>query len=515
MSFPHFSQPLLSVFQSLGDELAEHFDRQGKTEPVPTDDKRPHRSHPVKAVVEHIATLHDQGEEIPADPPHGLIAKAGSFVHEIWDCASMTFEMLKARRHDDGAKLQELQDEFKFSTCDPRWAEAVGQYWRFFGSDGKDGSIPYVRYQEMSDFVLPVLPKNARIGLFADWGTGTEDAKRTLRQLQAHDVDVLLHLGDIYYSGTAKECQEYFLDIIDEVFQGPDGSPRKVPVYTLAGNHDMYDGGEGYYGLLPKLNPAPAFPAEAAQPASYFALRSPGKWQLLCMDTALHDHDPFTVSSNVTFLDPKEEAWHVDKIRRWSEGGGRTLLFSHNQLFTAFDGVGQDGKEKLIINPKLQESYSKFLSAAGDHTDIAGWFWGHEHNLCVFEPYADLAKGRCIGHGAVPVSTEHDPYKPIAGFEDLPELVDDPAKPGEKLKLAVTDQVYAHGFVILDLDDDAGTARARYYQETDTDNPMYEETLPGTRLEDARAEVVPAAHAVPEAEHKSLWGRVKGWFGGG
>ena len=513
MSFPHFSQPLLSVFQSLGDELAEHFDSQDKTAPVESDDKRPHRSHPVKAVVEHMAGLHDRGEEIPDAPPAGLVTKAGSFVHEVWDCARLSLEMLRARKDGDEDRQQELQDEFKFSTCDPRWAEAISQYWKFFGTDGKDGTIPYVRYQAMDDFVLPVLPRNARIGLFADWGTGTEDARSLLQQLHAHDVDVLLHLGDIYYSGTPKECQEYFLDVIDEVFRSADGGPRRVPAYTLAGNHDMYDGGEGYYGLLAKLNPAPTFTREAGQPASYFCLRSPGgKWQLLCMDTGLHDHDPFTVSTNVTFLDPAEEAWHVDKVRRWSEAGGRTLLFSHNQLFTAFDGVGQTGKEKLAVNPKLQASYRKFLDAAGDHRNIAGWFWGHEHNLCVYEPYADLAKGRCIGHGAVPVSTEHDPYEPMAGFEDLPQLVDDPAKPGEKLKLAVTDQVYAHGFVILDLDDDEGTARARYYQETDPQTPMYVETLSGSPQQESRAEAAPQAEALPPPP--GLWKRVKGWFGG-
>ena len=29
-----------------------------------------------------------------------------------------------------------------------------------------------------------------------------------------------------------------------------------VPVYTLAGNHDMYSGGVGYYGLLQRIEPA-------------------------------------------------------------------------------------------------------------------------------------------------------------------------------------------------------------------------------------------------------------------
>lgn len=516
MSFKHFSHPVLSVFQSIGDELAEHFDSKGKTEPVASDDQRPHRSHPVKQVVEHIAGLFEKQEEIPKDPPQGLVAKVGSLVHEIWDCARLTLELLEARRKGDDARMQELQDEFKFSTCDPRWVEAVSQYWKFFGPEGKKGEIPYIRYQEMSDFVLPVLPRNARIGLFADWGTGTEDARRLLQQLKEHDVDVLLHLGDIYYSGTATECQKYFLDMIDEIFAGPGGAGRTVPVYTLTGNHDMYDGGEGYYGLLPQLNPAPAFPAEAAQRASYFSLRSPGKWQLLCMDTGYHDHDPFTVSTNVTFLDPKEEAWHADKLREWSEAGGRTLLFSHNQLFTAFDSVGQSAKERLIVNPKLLASYKVFQKAAGDHRHIAGWFWGHEHNLCVYEPYADLPKGRCIGHAAVPVAIEDDPYKPASGFADLPQLVDDPRKPGEKLKLSTTDQVYAHGFVILDLDDDTGTARASYYEETDPDTPMYVETLPADLGEEARAEIAPEAQALPpQSWFQRLISWVGGLFGGG
>jgi len=557
MSFKHFSHPILSVFQSIGDELAEHFDRKGATTPVDSDDARPHREHPVKQVIQHIAGLHDEGEEVPKDPPSGLIAKVGSFVHEIWDCARLALELLNARHKGDDARLQELQDEFKFSTCDPKWVEAISEYWEFFGPRGKKGEIPYIRYQDISDFVLPVLPKNARIGLFADWGTGTADARRTLEQLKEHNVDILLHLGDIYYSGTPKECKEYFLDIIDDVFKAEDGGPRTVPVYTLTGNHDMYDGGEGYYGLLPLLNPAPTFSPKQAQPASYFCLRSSSDrsssdrsstdrsssdrsssdrsssdrssndrssndsasqpWQLLCMDTGYHDHDPFTVSTNVTFLDPKEEEWHVDKIKEWSAAGGKTLLFSHNQLFTAFDSVGQEKKDKLMINPKLQASYRKFRRAAVQHRNLAAWFWGHEHNLCVYEPYADLARGRCIGHGAVPVSVEHDPYEPTAGFKDLPQLVDDPRKPGEKLKLAITDQVYAHGFVILDLDDDAGTAEVSYYQETEPGTAMYTETVPGSLKEEAGAELRSEAEATPPEPHglKKVLDWIGSFFGAG
>ena len=59
------------------------------------------------------------------------------------------------------------------------------------------------------------------------------------------------------------------------------------------------------------------------------------------MDTGLHDHDVFTVGTDVTWLDPEEETWHLDKIRRFSDSGGRTVLLSHHQLFTAFDPIGR------------------------------------------------------------------------------------------------------------------------------------------------------------------------------
>ena len=56
---------------------------------------------------------------------------------------------------------------------------------------------------------------NARIGLIGDWGTGAVPAKRILRQLKAQNPDVLIHLGDIYYSGTEEECRINFESIVN------------------------------------------------------------------------------------------------------------------------------------------------------------------------------------------------------------------------------------------------------------------------------------------------------------
>ena len=312
------------------------------------------------------------------------------------------------------------------------------------------------------------------MAVIGDWGTGTDDARGVLEQVKGHRPDVLIHLGDIYYSGTPNECQSYFLDLIDDVFVRAE---NPLPVYTLTGNHDMYCGGVGYYGLLPKLNPAPAYAADQAQEASYFALRTTdGAWQILGMDTGLHDHDPFTVNKDVTYLDPEEEAWHVDKVKRFSSTGGRTIVLSHHQLFSPFSSIGDHASRppaEQAVNPKLMATWEK-LRAAGD---VAAWLWGHEHNLCIYRPYRGLAKGRCVGHGAIPAFLDSDPYQVLAGLgEDRPQLVDQLDHPGTPVQLSADEQVYAHGFVILELDDGDRSATATYYEET-TDTPLWVETL--------------------------------------
>lgn len=477
-----FRSPEHSLFQSLVEEVTGRMEeRDGQTLlGGPPSEGRNTVGHPVHDVAHAIASLRQQGKEVPETPPQDLEEKHGGAIHTLWTCARLAAEILALEKSGQDAKAQQKQDELKFSTCDPLWIQSIGEYLEYMGADGEKTEIPYIRHQHLDDFVLETLPKNAKVALLGDWGTGTDDAIRTLEQVAAHGPDVLIHLGDVYYAGTPEEGQKYFLDIVNRVLR-QDG--RKVPVYTLTGNHDMYSGGVGYYGLLPQLNPAPDYSPGEAQPASYFCLRSPdGAWQLLAMDTGLHDRDPFDVSSAVTWLEPSEQDWHVDKVQRFTAQGGRTILLSHHQLFSAFELIG--GKEAKkpkgleAANPRLLETYRALRAATDGREDaIAAWFWGHEHNLDVYEPYLDLGKGRCIGHGAIPAFVENNPYAVQGELPDPPELVDDPRRPGEKLKLDITDQVYAHGFVILELDDAARTATARYYQETDPTTPMYEEEL--------------------------------------
>src|ERR1700682_1663426 len=311
------------------------------------------------------------------------IPQADSAGNVIGSCAKLAAEYVWAEITRDTLRASELEDELRFGTCDPVWTIALAIYLAWKASLAP---IPYVRYSSLNDFVIPLPTKpDLIIGVIADWGTGLDDAKWVLSEVMKKNPDVLIHLGDIYYAGTADENRQNFLSLVN-------AAAPNIPVYTLSGNHDMYSGGAPYYWLFTELN-TPAALQPYQQKASYFCLRSQN-WQILAMDTGLHDFDPFTVNNNITFLDPQEAAWHLDKLN--NAGGRQTILLSHHQLFTAFGGgIGQGPSgQPLAYNPKLNSVFGPFLG------NIALWLWGHEHNFEFFNSYLGLNKGRCVGASA-------------------------------------------------------------------------------------------------------------------
>jgi len=370
-------------------------------------------------------------DALQSGKPVPEVDSAGNAIEE---CAKLAAEYVWAEITRDTAKAQALEDSLRFGTCDPLWLTALAIYLDWKASLAP---VPYVRFTNMSDFVIP-LPDKADliVGLIADWGTGLDDAKWLLAELMKKNPDVLIHLGDIYYAGTDDEDRQNFLNIVN-------AAASNIPVYTLSGNHDMYSGGGPYYALLSELNSSPSL-QPYQQRASYFCLRN-ANWQLLAMDTGLHDCDPFTVSGNITFLDPQEAAWHIDKLT--NSGGRQTVLFSHHQLFTAFgSGVGQGPLgQPLAYNPKLYEVFVPFLDK------VALWLWGHEHCFDFFNSCLGLKKGRCIGASAIPSLQAQNPYgliqnPDLQGQDSLPTLA-----PG-MLELSVTgDGVYFHNYAIMTL----------------------------------------------------------------
>lgn len=398
-----------------------------------------------------IATLTDQGQAVPtAAPPN--------FSQNAWTAARLALELMRARVAGNAARAQDVEDELKDGGFDPSWAGTIAAFVEHFGPDGTRGKIPYV---PPNDDMHPLpMPPEATVALIADWGTGTAGAINLLQGVAAQKPDILIHLGDIYYSGTPYECDVNFRRIIDGRLDRT-GTATDPPVFNLAGNHDMYSGGAGYYGLLQTLNSP-----EMRQPASFFCLRDTAqqRWQFVAMDTGLHDYDPFKVTKVLTFLEQPEEDWLTARI---AEFPGKTILLSHHQLFSAFSQIGASAADGTLTpyNPSLDRSFCRFKAAARGR--IAAWFWGHEHTLAVYGPYRGLPKGRCIGHGAVPVLVG-------TGSTELTSLKDPP--PLLSAALGIDDHIYAHGFAVVRFKAD-GSAEASYYQDIDYSRPMFTETL--------------------------------------
>ena len=337
-----------------------------------------------------------------------------------------------------------VHDRLSFSQCDSLWAETLVDYARSLGPDGKPGAIPYVRYAAMDDFVIMARTTEMRIALLSDWGTGTHLAGQVAALLAAQQPDIVIHLGDIYYAGTVEECDAHFLAPLRAVLPN-------TRLFTLCGNHDVYSGGQGYYGLLGQIG----------QPASYFCLRSPDQsWQILGADTGLHDRDPLHEAAGLTFLDPAEEAWHADKLRGFP---GRSILLSHHQPFSAFAQIGPLAQHSPI-NPLLMASYAR-LATAGR---VDSWFWGHEHRLRLYAPYCGVAAGRNIGYGAIPVLAVPGSPTPLPGLIDPPALLVD-------VGLDVVEGAYTHGYALLDIR--PGRIDASYWALTRPEAPIYQETL--------------------------------------
>ena len=69
-----------------------------------------------------------------------------------------------------------------------------------------------------------------------------------------------------------------------------------------------------------------------------------------------------------------------------------------------------------------------------------------------------LNRGRCIGHGAIPIFAEEKPYDVLHGLAEAPSLV-------AETQLKVRDGAYEHGFALVSLGNGGGKAKIEYFTE--------------------------------------------------
>jgi hypothetical protein len=350
------------------------------------------------------------GARVLSTPHHGPASRLQSLIAS-GEAARLAFEPLPT-----GGL------EAKFDTGDWfGWATVAWQKLKH--------AVPHKMLRPRSSLAEP-LPTAGRIALIGDWGTGLYGAPEIARAVR-NDPDpfmLLLHLGDVYYSGTSKEVTQRFLD--------PWPFRNDAANRALNSNHEMYSGGDAYFDqTLPRFD----------QEASYFAYQNE-HWTLVGLDVAYRDHA----------IDDEQVEWLKEIVAR---GGERKIvLFSHHQLYSHFESQGGN----LWTHP----GFGELLRSKR----IFAWYWGHEHRCTLFQqPDEQFGLwGRCIGHSGMPQSRDDTRNLPQATGK-LYERADwrlSPAqtREGNKLPSAVVlegsnkyitdeeDKFTPHGYAVLTVD---------------------------------------------------------------
>ena len=236
-------------------------------------------------------------------------------------------------------------------------------------------------FKEQSATPLRVAEK-ARIVLVGDWGTGLPRARKVASQIrkvldEGGCEQHVIHLGDTYYSGLAREYESRFLPYWPVTSAEAD----RVGSWSLNGNHDMYSGGHGYYETL--LSDVRFTKQEKS---SFFRLYNE-HWNIFGLDTAWDDAH---IADQRGVLKEPQAQWVMSALTSSSR---KNLLLSHHQLFSVYD------KQTLVLDPQLNSLL--------DTNSILAWFWGHEHRCMFFRQFREVQYGRCLGNGGVPVYVAH------------------------------------------------------------------------------------------------------------
>lgn len=325
----------------------------------------------------------------------------------------------------------------RFSNTDLEFiTSCVSNFIRYYGVALKPQYRDWTESGEGLDFgvVKYVLPADAKVAVLGDWGTGLADAEAMLTALiRRARPTALIHLGDVYYSGTDEEAQHNFVGAITNCCTA--ANVTRPPVFTIPGNHDYYSGGAGFYESIDRLNSG-----DQRQQASYFCLLTEDGWQFLGLDTGRNDHIPglaFEPFYRAPHLEPTEVEWARDKLSK--SNNRKTIMLTHHQLFSARSALnGQLSFREQYFNWDLKHSLGDLFPK------IAMWLWGHEHSLALFKAgLLELQKGRLIGCSAfeLPAGDGYAPRFKEIGY-------DEPV-----VKLGMQNEWLNHGCAVIDMGD--------------------------------------------------------------
>lgn len=246
-----------------------------------------------------------------------------------------------------------------------------------------------------------------RIAVAGDWGTGTDEAHRIAALMSADNPHYTIHLGDVYFVGDPGEVRENFLG---QARPGSRYTPCTWPLgsqgsFALNGNHEMYALGNAYFDqILPALGEIKDGKSQK-QLASYVCLMN-DDWCVLGLDTGYN-----SIALPVIEYFSTPDCKLPDAIVSWLQaiapriGNRAVIILSHHQVLSVYDACYTKPADQIFAILKRPVL----------------WFWGHEHRMVIYEPYAAAGQkwpvitGRCIGHAGMPVDLPGDRKSGLIG----------------------------------------------------------------------------------------------------
>ncbi|HTT76316.1 MAG TPA: metallophosphoesterase [Candidatus Binataceae bacterium] len=319
------------------------------------------------------------------------------------DSASDISAKLKALR-DSGSDLRtldqlaqalgvsEMPGFGQYEEGDPRWIECLINYYKYRNRRAPFPE-PFAPYLGISELIAQ---PQIKIGIVGDWGTGATIAQNVIQAMASHAPDYTIHLGDVYYSGADDEELDKFL---------PNWPFNNGRSYALNSNHEMYSGGNGYFG---KLLADPKFAAQ--HNLGYFALTN-DQWLIIGLDSAYFTHSFLYQQGAIAeadFSNPEASGMvQINWLKQLLQDhkGKRIILMTHHDGFSVDPAHG---------NVTISPLYTQITSLMQDVRDW-WWYWGHVHTvtayLSVHFGSISTMTPRCVGHGAIP----YMPFPPNYG----------------------------------------------------------------------------------------------------
>ena len=183
------------------------------------------------------------------------------------------------------------------------------------------------------------------------------------------------------------------------------------------------------------------------------------------MDTGLRDYSP-GVGHRCRDLRRGGRAG-LAQAPNWRVCGQIDPVIASSAVLPLFVELNEGPEQKVCALQQAAEDHVRQLLFPPESGFRRG-FGGTSTIFGIYKEYLGLKYGRCLGHSAVPVLEEQEPYETLNAIGALPQVAKDTSLP-------LVGNVYAHGFAMLALGAN-GQAKVDYFNGG-VDEPFLSETI--------------------------------------